>query len=257
MRRSSWQRGAYFVIFSAIFTPFLASIICNSHSDPIPQTSNGIAQYSIPQAKQWLCTAPWYPKLAIWHSAQYNEYPQAVLTEYCDNVSCSAVAPSAGDLSCSIELLWLEQINYCLWLPEVASGITFRFLATISMSLVIKKLESTCHVLLFSLRNSTLASQIWKKERIISHTTGTRTRDPVSERKEHYVACGLKFPNTLKNLREVEIWNYYYYFIIAIKRTNSAVIATLQQSHEGLPKSIFLSQSSVESRDWRITMPNQ
>ena len=38
-------------------------------------------------------------------------------------------------------------------------------------------------------------------------------------------------------------------FIIAIKRTNSAVIATLQQSHEGLPKSIFLSQSSVESRD--------
>ena len=33
------------------------------------------------------------------------------------------------------------------------------------------------------------------------------------------------------------------------KRTNSAVIATLQQSHEGLPKSIFLSQSSVESRD--------
>ena len=38
-------------------------------------------------------------------------------------------------------------------------------------------------------------------------------------------------------------------FIIAIKRTNSAVIATLQQSHEGLPKSTFLSQSSVESRD--------
>ena len=37
--------------------------------------------------------------------------------------------------------------------------------------------------------------------------------------------------------------------VIAIKRTNSAVIATLQQSHEGLPKSIFLSQSSVESRD--------
>ena len=36
-------------------------------------------------------------------------------------------------------------------------------------------------------------------------------------------------------------------FIIAIKRTNSAVIATLQQSHEGLPKSIFLSQSSVFS----------
>ena len=31
-------------------------------------------------------------------------------------------------------------------------------------------------------------------------------------------------------------------FIIAIKRTNSAVIATLQQSHEGLPKSILLSQ---------------
>ena len=42
---------------------------------------------------------------------------------------------------------------------------------------VFRKLEATCHVLLFSLRNSTLASQIWKKEKIISHTTGTRTRD--------------------------------------------------------------------------------
>ena len=38
-------------------------------------------------------------------------------------------------------------------------------------------------------------------------------------------------------------------FIIAIKRTNSAVIATLQRSHESLPEFIFLSHSSVESRD--------
>ena len=45
-------------------------------------------------------------------------------------------------------------------------------------------------------------------------------------------------------------------FIIAIKRTNSAVIATLQRSHESLPELIFLSHSSVESRDWRVTMLN-
>ena len=38
-------------------------------------------------------------------------------------------------------------------------------------------------------------------------------------------------------------------FIIAIKRTNSAVIATLQRSHVSLPELIFLSHSSVESRD--------
>ena len=37
------------------------------------------------------------------------------------------------------------------------------------------------------------------------------------------------------------------YELIAIKRTNSAVIATLQQSHEGLPKSIFFSQALLMS----------
>ena len=60
-----------------------------------------------------------------------------------------------------------------------------RFLLVNSLELIIiiiiiiifRKLEVTCHLLLFSLRNSTLTSQIWKKEKIISHTTGTRTRD--------------------------------------------------------------------------------
>ena len=48
------------------------------------------------------------------------------------------------------------------------------FLYTCNLN--IRKLEATCLVLLFSLRNSTLTSQIRKKEKIISHTTGTRTQ---------------------------------------------------------------------------------